>query len=37
MDETSVFECNDDGVVLLVCAQFIQDVRNDHSMLLAVF
>ena len=36
MDETSVFGCNDDGVVLLVRAQFIQDVRNGHSMLLAV-
>ena len=37
MDGTSVFGCNDDGVVLLVRAQFIQDVRNGHSMLLAVF
>ena len=37
MDGTSVFGCNDDGVVLLVPAQFIQDVRNVHSMLLAVF
>ena len=36
MDETSVFGCNDDGVVLLVRAQFVQDVRNGHSMLLAV-
>ena len=35
MDGTSVFGCNDDGVVLLVRAQFIQDVRNGHSMLLA--
>ena len=34
MDGTSVFECNDDGVVLIVRAQFIQDVRNGHSMLL---
>ena len=34
---TSVFGCNDDGVMLLVRAQFIQDVRNGHSMLLAVF
>ena len=37
MDETSVFGCNDEGVVLLVRAQFIQDVRNVHSMLLTVF
>ena len=37
MDETSVCGCNDDGVVLLVRAQFIQDVHNVHSMLLAVF
>ena len=36
MDGASVFGCNDDGVVLLVRAQFIQDVRNGHSMLLAV-
>ena len=36
MDETSVFGCNDDGVVLLVRAQFIQGVRDGHSMLLAV-
>ena len=34
MDETSVFGCNDDGVVLLVRAQFIQDVRNGHCLLL---
>ena len=34
MDETSVFGCNDDGVVLLVRAQFSQDVRNGHSLLL---
>ena len=35
--KTSVFGCIDDGVVvLLVRAQFIQDVRNGHSMLLAV-
>ena len=37
MDGTSVFGCNNDGVVLLVRAQFIQDARKDHSMLLAVF
>ena len=37
MDETSVFGCNDNGVVLLARAQIIQDVRNGHSMLLAVF
>ena len=36
MDGTSVFGCNDDGVVLLVPAQFLQDVRNGHSMLIAV-
>ena len=36
MDETSVFGCNDDGTVLLVRAQFVQDVRDGHSMLLAV-
>ena len=36
MDGTSVFGCNDDDVVLLVPAQFIQDVHNGHSMLLAV-
>ena len=35
MDETSVFGCNDDGVVLLVRAQFIHDVRGGHSILLA--
>ena len=35
VDETSVFGCNDDGVVLLVRAQFVQDVRSGHSMLLA--
>ena len=34
MDETSVFGCNDEGVVLLVRAQFVQDLRNGHSMLL---
>ena len=33
---TCVFGCNDDGVVLLFPAQFIQDAHNDHSMLLAV-
>ena len=32
-----VFRCNDDGVVLIVPAQLIQDVHNVHSMLLAVF
>ena len=37
MDETSVFGCNDNGVVLLVRAQFIQDVRDGHSIPLAVF
>ena len=36
MYDTSVFGCNDDGVVLIVRAQFFQDVRNGHSMLLAV-
>ena len=28
--------CNDDGVVLIVHAQLIQDVRNVHSMFIAV-
>ena len=32
----SVLGCNGDGVVLIVRARFIQDVRNGHSMLLAV-
>ena len=36
MDGTSVFGCNDGGVVLIVRAQYIQDVHNGHSMLLAV-
>ena len=36
MDETSVFGCNGDGAVLIVRTQFNQEVRNGHSMLLAV-
>ena len=32
--KTSVFGCNDDGVMLLVSAQFIQDVHNGLSVLL---
>ena len=36
MVETSVFRCNDDGVVLFVRAQFIQAIRDGYSMLLSL-